>query len=57
MIGHGVWRYVRFCLSDRDGEELMAERGVILTDAVVRYWCRTCGQADAHQVAAPHGPQ
>jgi putative transposase len=37
MISHGVWLYFRFCLSDRDVEELMAERGVILTDEVVRY--------------------
>jgi transposase-like protein len=37
MIGHGVWLYCHFCLSDRDGEELMAKRGVILTDEVVQY--------------------
>jgi magnesium chelatase family protein len=32
MMGDGMWRYVRFCFSDRDVEELMAECGVILTD-------------------------
>ncbi len=31
IISHGVWLYFRFCLSYRDVEELMAERGVILT--------------------------
>jgi transposase-like protein len=35
-MGYGVGLSVRFCLSDRDVEELMAQRGVILTDAVVR---------------------
>jgi putative transposase len=27
IIRHGVWRYVRFCLSDRDGEALLFARG------------------------------
>jgi transposase-like protein len=45
-----VCGYFRFCLSDRDVEGLMAECGVILTDEVVWYWCRTCGQAYAHQL-------
>jgi putative transposase len=31
IISHCVWLYFRFCLSYRDVEELMAERGVILT--------------------------
>jgi putative transposase len=48
-ISHGVWLYCRFCLSYRDVEELMAERGVMLTYEAVRYWCRKFGQADAKQ--------
>jgi putative transposase len=36
IISHGVGRYVRFCLSDRDIEELMTERGVTLTYEAVR---------------------
>jgi len=40
IISHCVWLYFRFCLSYRDVEELMAERGVILTYEAVRYWCR-----------------
>jgi putative transposase len=36
IISHCVWFYFRFCLSDRDVEELMAERGVILTYEAVR---------------------
>jgi len=30
-------------------EELLAERGVIVTDETVRQWCRTFGQADANE--------
>jgi putative transposase len=50
MISHCVWLYFRFCLSYRDVEELMAARGVILTDEAVRYWCRKFGQAYANQL-------
>lgn len=31
IISHAVWLYFRFSLSFRDVEELMAERGVVLT--------------------------
>jgi transposase-like protein len=30
VISHCVWLYFRFCLSYRDVEELMAERGVLV---------------------------
>jgi putative transposase len=50
IISHCVWLYFRFCLSYRDVEELMAERGVILTYEAVRYWCRKFGQAYANQL-------
>jgi putative transposase len=48
-ISHGVWLYFRSRLSSRDVEELMAERGVILTYEAVRYWRRTFGQTYANQ--------
>ena len=50
IISHCVWLYFRFCLSYRDVEELMAERGVILTYEAVRYWCQKFGQAYANQL-------
>src|SRR5215510_5705580 len=50
IISHCVWLYFRFCLSYRDIEELMAERGVVLTYGAVRYWCRKFGQAYANQL-------
>jgi putative transposase len=50
IISHCVWLYFCFCLSYRDVEELMAERGVMLTYEAVRYWCRQFGQAYANQL-------
>jgi putative transposase len=50
IISHCVWLYFRFCLSYRDVEELMAERGVVLTYEAVRYWCRKFGQAYANRL-------
>lgn len=31
IISHTVWLYYRFCLSLRDVEDLLAERGVIVS--------------------------
>jgi putative transposase len=31
IISHAVWLYFRFCLSDRDVEELLFARGIIVT--------------------------
>jgi putative transposase len=50
IISHCVWPYFRFCLSYRDVEELMAERGISLTYEAVRSWCRKFGQAYANQL-------
>jgi putative transposase len=50
IISYCVWLYFRFCLSYRDVEELMAERGVILTYEAVRYWGRKFGQDYANQL-------
>ncbi len=48
IIAHAVWLYFRFALSYRDVEELLAERGVVLTYETVRQWCRKFGQAYAN---------
>jgi putative transposase len=50
IISHCIWLYFRFCLSYRDVEEMMAERGVRLTYEAVRYWCRKFGQQYANQL-------
>ena len=48
VISHAVWLYFRFALSYRDVEELLAERGVVLTYETVRQWCRKFGQQYAN---------
>src|SRR3954451_21094289 len=50
IIAHAVWLYFRFALSYRDVEELLAERGVILTYETVRQWCRKFGQQYANRL-------
>jgi len=36
IISHAVWLYFRFCLSFRDVEELLFERGVVVTYEAIR---------------------
>jgi putative transposase len=48
IISHGVWLYCRFRLSDRDVEELLFARGIIVTYEAIRKWCRTFGQSYAN---------
>jgi len=47
-IAYAVWRYCRVALRYRDVEELLAERGVIVTYETVRRWCRKFGQTYAN---------
>jgi|SRR5215471_19226634 len=54
IIGHGVWLYSRFTLSYRDVQELLYERGIIVSHEAVRQWCRQCGQDDANQLKRRH---
>ncbi len=48
LIAHAVWLYFRFALSYRDVEEVLAERGVLLTYETVRQWCLKFGQTYAN---------
>ncbi len=48
ISAHAVWRYCRCALRYHDVEELLAERGVIVTYETVRQWCRTFGQQYAN---------
>jgi putative transposase len=50
IISHAVWLYFRFCLSFRDVEELLFERGVIVTYEAIRKWCHKFGQLYANQL-------
>src|SRR5215207_2557028 len=50
IISHAVWLYFRFCLSFRDVEELLLERGVVVTYEAIRKWCHKFGQSHANQL-------
>ncbi len=39
VISHCVWLYFRFPLSFREVEELMFERGIIVSYETIRRWC------------------
>ncbi|WTE90428.1 IS6 family transposase [Streptomyces sp. NBC_01614] len=47
VISHCVWLYFRFPLSYREVEELMLERGVLVSHETIRRWCVKFGQAYA----------
>ena len=36
IISHAVWLYHRFCLSFRDVEDLLAERGITVSYETIR---------------------
>jgi putative transposase len=50
MISHAVWLSFRFSLSVRDVEELLAQRGVVVSYETVRQWCLKFGQTDANEL-------
>ena len=41
VIRHAVWLYLRFTLSFRDVEDLLAERGIGVSYETVRRWVTT----------------
>ncbi len=43
IISHAVWLYHRFCLSFRDVDDLLAQRGVTVSHETIRHWCQTFG--------------
>src|SRR3989442_10340951 len=47
IISHAVWLYHRFCLSFRDTEDLLAQRGITVSYETIRQWCRRFGPAYA----------
>lgn len=50
IISHAVWLYYTFCLSFRDVELMLAERGVTLSYETVRRWCRKFAQTFANRL-------
>src|ERR1700738_3539641 len=43
IIQHAIWLYLRFTLSYRDVEELLAERGLDISYETARRWVLKCG--------------
>jgi putative transposase len=43
IISYAVWVYHRFCLSLRDVEDLLAERGITGSYEAIRIWCQKFG--------------
>src|SRR6516165_7732353 len=43
IISYAIWAYHRFCLSFRDVEDLLAERGITVSYEAVRRWCQKFG--------------
>src|SRR5438477_6916843 len=50
VIQHAVWLYLRFTLSYRDVEELLAERGLDISYETVRRWVLKFGPAIARRL-------
>ena len=53
VIQHAVWLYLRFTLSYRDVEELLAERGLDISYESIRSWVLKFGPAIARPRTAP----
>jgi putative transposase len=52
VIRHAIWLYLRFTLSYRDVEELLAERGLEVSYETIRRWVRKFGPQFARQLRA-----
>jgi len=55
IIGHAIWLYHRFCLSLRDIEDLLAERGIVVSYETIRSWCIKFGPAYARKIKIYRG--
>ena len=55
IISHAVWLYHRFCLSFREVEEILAERGITVTYETIRQWCQKFGPDYARKLNTRQG--
>src|SRR5579864_210484 len=55
IISYAVWLYHRFCLSFRDVEDLLAERGIIVSYEAIRLWCQKFGPDSARKLKRRQG--
>lgn len=54
IISYAVWLYYRFNLSHRDIEDLLAERGIIVTRESIRLWCIKFGAVYTRRLKRKH---
>ncbi|WP_432442937.1 hypothetical protein [Mesorhizobium loti] len=43
IVARAVWLYFRFNLSLRDVEEMLHDRGIVVSCETIRRWCRKHG--------------
>ena len=55
IISHAVRLYHRYCLSFRDVEDLLAERGIIVSYETIRQWCGKFGPDYARRLKRRQG--
>jgi putative transposase len=58
VISHCVWLYFRFCLSFRDVQEMMFDRGIEVSHEAIRLWTLKFGAEYARRLrrrVARHG--
>jgi len=55
IISHAVWLYHRFCLSFRDVEDLLAERGIIVSYESILQWYNRFGPEYARKLKKRQG--
>ncbi len=55
IIKQAVWLYFRFTMSNRDVDDLLAERGVDVSYETVRLWVLKFGRAYAHKIRKRRG--
>ena len=54
IIQYAVWLYYRYNLSHRDIEDLLAERGIIVSYESIRLWCNKFGPHYARRLKRKH---
>ena len=54
VISYAVWLYHRFNLSNRDVEDLLAERGISVSYETIRLWCIKFGTRYARRLKQRH---
>ncbi len=54
IIPYEVWLYHRFNLSYRDIEDLLAERGIVVSYASILLWCNKFGPQNARRLKRRH---